>query len=260
MSSRINRELRESRLVRIDNRDRTSGSLYNFTVNFNDYLLHNVQRMLLKSVYIPNTQYNVNSNKNELVYDAGAGTQTITVTPGQYNLTELMAELTTEFAGAVPPVTFGYTFDTNTSKLNITTNPATTLFGTQSSMAELIGLQNTDIGPSAIHQMPFVVNLTGLQKVYIASNALAKGVVLSSSDKVQFPIWTEIAITVPYGQVQHRILSQLNSIDESTHSVPYNVSTADIRLYDQDLNDLDLNGASVQLVFKAFNSIEHAER
>ncbi len=124
MSSRINRELRESRLVRIDNRDRTSGSLYNFTVNFNDYLLHNVQRMLLKSVYIPNTQYNVNSNKNELVYDAGAGTQTITVTPGQYNLTELMAELTTEFAGAVPPVTFGYTFDTNTSKLNITTIPA----------------------------------------------------------------------------------------------------------------------------------------
>lgn len=247
-----NHEMRESRLIRLDSRDRTTGTRYNCQFNLNDYLLHNTQRVLLKSAFIPNTAYNVSTFKNTLVYDAGAGIQTLTFTPGQYNLTELMALFVSEFAAATPSVTFGYTYNTNTSKLTFTSTPALLLYGDTSTISELIGLEPVPTAVIVSQTMANVVNLSGLQKVYIGSSVIAKGTSMTSSDKEHINIFTEIPITGAYGEIEHRVLNDLHSIDESTHAVPFNISSPDITLYDQDLNILDLNGANYQIVLKVF--------
>jgi hypothetical protein len=247
-----NQAIRESRLLRIDSRDRNSGTPTNFNSHLNDYLLHNIQRVLLKSVFIPNTAYNVSIYKNTLVYDAGSGQQTLTVPIGQYNLTELMDELISLFALAIPAVTLSYSYDTKTSKLLLNTIPATILYGAESTISDLLGMGNQTLGLSGVHALPNVINLSGLQKVYIGSHTMAKGTTMTSTDERHIKIFTEIPITVPYGAIQHRVLDSINSIDETSHSIPFNVSSPDITLFDQDLNVLELNGSEWQIVLKVY--------
>ena len=60
--------LNESRLLRISSKDRNqaSGSRYDISYNTNDNDLHQIKRVTLKSVVIPNTQYNINKHNNVL--------------------------------------------------------------------------------------------------------------------------------------------------------------------------------------------------
>lgn len=245
--------LRTSKLIRIDSKDRSpsSNSQYDMTVDFNDYMLHQIKRVILKSVYMPNTMYNINQYNNTLIYDVGGGDVTMTIPEGQYNITELMDNIVAQFiAGPFTVVT--YVNDTSTNKVSITFD-ANVILRASSTIARVIGLDpDTDTANLSVHNLPNIYNLSGLQKVYIGSHTIAKGTTMSSSDKSHIKIFTEIPITVPYGGVEHRVLDILESTDEVTHSVPFNISSIDITLYDQDLNIVDLNGLDYQIVLKVF--------
>lgn len=246
--------LRESKLVRIDSKDRSAGSnsRYDFTSCLNDYMLHNIRRVLLKSVFIPNTQYNINAYNNQLTYDAGAGDKTITIPVGQYNITELMDEMIVQFAAETPAITMTYVVGSITKKLQLTFG-GTTILRAESLISKYIGMdEEKDTANLTVHNLPNVYNLSGLQKVYIGSHSVAKGTTMSSSDKSHIKVFTEIPITVNFGEVEHRVLSDMHSIDEVTHSVPFNISNMDVTLYDENLNIVDLNGLDFQIVLKVF--------
>lgn len=245
--------MRQSMLVRIDSKDRSTGSAspYEMRVNLNDYMLHNIRRILLKSVFLPNTQYNINANNNQLTYDAGAGDKTITIPVGQYTVTELLDEMIVQFAAEAPAITMTYVVNSVTKKIQLTFG-GTTILRASSIIAKIIGMGDADTANLTVHNLPNMYNLSGLQKVYIGSNTIAKGTTMSSSDKSHISVFTEIPITVDFGEIQHRVLSDLHSIDEVTHSVPFNISDVDITLYDQDLNVVDLNGLDYQIVLKVF--------
>ena len=246
------RKLRDSKLVRIDSKDRDIGSQsqYNFKVSTNDFQLHNVKRVLLKSVLFPNTQYNVTPFNNMLIYDLGA----VTVPKGQYSLIELLDELIVQFAAEGPAVVMTYVINTITNKITFTFGGALILTGA-SPMSKLIGLDpQVDTASLTVHIMPNTFNVSGLQKVYIGSHTMTRGTTMTSSDKSHIKVFTEIPIRVNYGSVEHRTLNDLHSIDESTHSIPFNLSQIDITLYDQDLNVIDLNGLDTQIVLKVFMS------
>lgn len=245
--------LRTSKLVRIDSKDRSpsSNSQYDMNVDFNDYMLHQIKRVLLKSVYIPNTMYNVNQYNNKLVYDAGGGDVTITVPVGQYSITQLMDYLVAQFILG-PYSTVTYVNDLMTNKLQITFD-ANVILRSSSTISRVLGMDTeNDTANLTVHSLPNIYNLSGLQKVYIGSHTIAKGTTMSSSDKAHIKIFTEIPITVSYGAIEHRVLDMLEITDEVTHSIPFNISSIDITLYDQDLNILDLNGLDYQIVLKVF--------
>ena len=81
---------------------------------------------------------------------------------------------------------------------------------------------------------------------------MTRGTTMTSSDKSHKKIFTEVPITVPYGTTEHRVLNDLHSIDQTSHSVPFNLSQLDLTFYDQNLNVVDLNGLDIQVVFVAF--------
>ena len=257
MSEPTHHQLRTSKLVRISSRDKDpeSTSKYDLHVSFNDYMLHQARRVLLKSIHIPNTAYNVNKHNNTIVYDTGFGNIGFKVTPGQYNLTELADQLIVQFATQPVPVTLTYTIDTAQTKLILTFAGGITV-STEGSINGILGLDtDTDsVFPAGISTiLPNIFDLSGLKKVFIGSHALAKGTTMTSSNKIHKNIFTEIPIEVTYGSIQHRTLSDLHTSDEVTHSTPFSVSNMDITLYDQDLNILDLNGRDWQLILKVFS-------
>ena len=248
--------LRTSKLVRISSRDRSPGSKgqYDFITNFNDSFLHNVKRVLVKAIVCPNTSYNVNEFNNELVYNAGPGDETIIITPGQHSLTDLLDELVTAFAAEAVPQTMTYSVNTRTSRITMTfTNALVLKSGDNGStmMTLLGGSKDTDTASQVSHLMPLTFDLTGLKKVYIGSNTLTTGTSMSSSNKQHKKIFTSIPITVPYGSIEKRTLSEYHTSDQITHSVPFNISTIDITLYDENLNLVDLNGIDFYMVLVA---------
>lgn len=248
--------LRESKLVRISSRDRDGDSQgqYNFKVSFNDYFLNNVRRVLVKEIVVPNTAYNVNSNTNTLVYEAAAGDQTITVTPGQYTLTELLDELVTQFAAETPAQTMTYTVNSITDKLNITFTNSISLKGSAlgTTMSYLLGLNpSINTASQLSHDLPNSFDMSGLKTIHVGSHRLTTGTSMSSSDKSHVKIFTSIPITVGYGQWEKRIITEYHTSDQITHSVPFNISNIDITLYDENLNIVDLNGLDVYITLIA---------
>jgi hypothetical protein len=195
--------------------------------------------------------YNVNSYNNVLFYDAGLS---VTVPQAQYTVTEFMDELIVQFAAEAPAITMTYTIDLATSKIEMTFTAPIILQGSSAgtTMACLIGLDGSaDTASLAVQTMPNHYDFSGLKKVYIGSNTLTTGTSMSSSSKEHYKIFTEIPIIVPYGQSEKRTLTDLHTIDQVTHSVPFNISNIDITLYDQDLNVAELNGLDIYIVLVA---------
>ena len=88
--------LAESRLLRISSKDRadTSRSRYNIDFRTNDNELHQISRIVLKSIVVPNTQYNINLHTNTLYLPTSLSEVTkYTIKPGQYKTNDLITEL-----------------------------------------------------------------------------------------------------------------------------------------------------------------------
>ena len=74
-----------------------------FNLQRNINLLYNVIAYVsLNDFIVANTDYNINANNNTLVLQDYLGlTQSITITPGNYTVTSLMALMNTKFAALV---------------------------------------------------------------------------------------------------------------------------------------------------------------
>ena len=241
-----NRSLRSTKLMRIsslDRNDKKTDNQYDFSVSFNDSDLSQVKRVVLKSVIIPNTSYNINTTNNTIFYDSSS----LTLPVGQYTLSTLITAIENAFS-AINVLTI--TQDALTQKLTFTFTSNIVLQST-STMKYVIGFNDT-MTSNTVHVMPNLPDLTGLKKVFIKSSALSNMTSMSDSSKKHYNIFSEVDITVPFGFVEHRVLSDLHSSDELTFSQPKNISTIDIKLYDQHLNNLDLNGHHIELIFKIF--------
>lgn len=250
------RKFQHSKLVRISSksRDGDSKSKYDFKTSSNDFMLHNIKRIILKSITIPNTMYNVNQYNNKLVYTTpsiDAIVKIVTVEPSQYTAVEFMDALVIQFGLA--GVVLNYGIDSKTYKITLTFNTPVSLQGDISTMNDVIGMDESITTANTIIPLPHIVNFAGLLKVYVGSHQMTRGTTMTSSDKSHIKIFTEVPITVPFGGIQHRTIDNMNSLDEATHSTPFNLSNNDITLYDQNLNVIDLNGADVEIVLKVFD-------
>ncbi len=216
--------------------------------------LHQVNRLVLRSVHFVNGQYNVREGHNTLKWNHNAIDYETTINSGFYNTTQLRAVLKTEmdFQMAGAGVTVVITQVPFTDKLEFTWSSAGGFIYTienGSNLSPELGFitQRAGSNPYLADRQP---ELNGLQHCYLRSNVLAPANMIAS-DKVLDSTLINVPVTAPYLFVNHYepYDDELASINYIT---PTDIRVVDIELQDDDFKPIDLNGYETEFVFKAY--------
>lgn len=161
----------------INSNDRLSSeSDINFTCK--PHRFNHTSAFGIKEVLIPHTFYNVNSNNNTLIIRKNGDTQdrNVTVTPGNYNLTNFIVALKAAMdASGGPAQTYTITSSDITAKITIAQNNSSFIIRKESSIYYLLGSSNlVDTSDSISHTMVNVYDLGYTNYVKIYSTQLTK--------------------------------------------------------------------------------------
>ena len=239
----------------INSKYRTSDSRSTSDFNYNIGQTLEAGAVTIKNISIPVTQYNIGSHNNKLqIFSGGLGTSLI-VPEGQYTIDSLSTAIETLIQGAIGGVV-DITVDDTTKKLILTSTVAL-LIGIDpiaSSISKYLGL-NYDVGeyypsvPSNTINFVNVPELQGSNNYYLASNVLSQGFASILTNGQLVPIIMPVPISVEWGKVQ-----QYESNDTELNTKRFarlqNLQNIDIKVYDDDLNVVDLNGADIEVVIK----------
>jgi hypothetical protein len=227
-----------------------SNSNFRYSINYN---LSRITEIMIERIELPYSFYAINSNNNVLKFNNNASS--ITVTPGNYNIATLSAELSSKIQvifGGTPSVTF----NTTTLKLSIAGLPGGTIIDSSASvpsstLSTLLGFRvSSTAGTSATADS--VLNISGPNYILISSAFLTRFIqhkVMYSDSTYQDVFWA-IPVNTSSGNVIFE--SPLIPIRLNRQLEIKTTDIIDIQLYDDDYNLLDLNGAdwSIQLVLK----------
>jgi len=199
------------KIIVINSRDKISGTNSNFRVQIQDSISQEVLKILVKDVFVPNQFYNVDADNNTLDLNQNSlGLVQAIVTPGQYNIDELIIALKTAIdALLIGGVMVAITKNTNTNKLTFTFTggiPANdnVSFIDTSTMKELIGFTDT-LAQNAVLNMPNPFNLNPLQYCQIHSQALASNHGMDGGANTTIGLLETVSLTeTAFGGVAHR--------------------------------------------------------
>jgi hypothetical protein len=246
-----------SRLLKLSSRDANvnlSNIPNSYTFSSGDRDLHQIRHVSLKSVEIPNTQYNVNANNNVFRWDDGVA-RSVTVPEGQYTVTTLLAALNPLVVAITPGFVITEVTLTRKIQFDSPVNPITI----QSEATDPLNTLATELGATSDSPVGFVAwtspsvyALTGLKHIYISSSTLSNQTALISGSDQKTNIFAELPISVPFGAVQTKDIQEELNLDISDFHSFKNISTIDIQL----LSDVGvpalLNGAEWTLVLRVW--------
>ena len=163
-----------------------------FSVNFENHRsLHQIVKIIVKSVDIPNVFYNINSfgysldnlgNNTYRWIDNASITQTVVLPVGQYTIAEFITALNLllpDHSYALDPV----------SKKMVGTAGATITYLDRSDgnlMATALGIKTSSPAPELVHTAQNLPQLEGIESVYILSNTAGQSNLLSPNSNT-FP-------------------------------------------------------------------------
>jgi hypothetical protein len=155
-----------SNLYKIHSSKRTTGSINDFTITFNQVLENGLYR--LKQVCIPNSVYIVNDTNNKIYFEEfGGSILTATLTNGDYTTTTLATEVGTAMtnisASSGLTRTYTATFNTTTLKLTISSTSTFKMLMatyTTNSSSNIIGYNIDDNSFASSQISDNMVNLT----------------------------------------------------------------------------------------------------
>ena len=240
-------------LLQINSKDKSNDQMNNndFKVNYgNNEEIHNVNRIVLKSVDIPNVFYNVNEYNNIFKHPMGAET---VIPVGQYSLDDLILVLKTLDSRILDIV-----LNSVTKKLDFTFTTSTHFLGEKDGnlIAPLLGITKTDVDNfgSPITPQGFP-NLAGISEVYIHSMACCDGNNLITANGINHGVLAVVPITVPFGAVEHHQSShpELDHYDKASLKSGSSLREIDIQVKDSSGNLLDLGGLNINIVLKVFH-------
>ena len=196
----------------INSRDKILGTNTNFTVQFQDSISQEILRILIKDVFVPNQFYNIDSSNNYIEYKQGIGLVNFndTITPGQYNIDQLILALETKInaqltGGAVTTITKNEL----TNQLIFTTAGAAPVnnnlqFIDTSTIKEVLGFNETTVS-SDVNTMPYAWNFNPLQYVNIHSQQLASDHGMDAGSNTTIALLETVSLVeTPFGGVAHR--------------------------------------------------------
>lgn len=159
----------------VNSNSRSNGTNSNFTVDLGSTLNFDDKRAKFVDIQIPGSWYNIRTGvNNNILFNEGSGNLTAVLTPGQYNITTLAAEIKAKME-AVGTLTYTVSFSSITLKTTISATGNFELkFGTETSYIwHILGFENVDTANLSSHTSPNSFNMTGCQGFFIKSNTLS---------------------------------------------------------------------------------------
>jgi hypothetical protein len=233
-----------------------------FSVNFENHRsLHQIVRIVIKSVDIPNVFYNINSygydidnlgNNTYRWIDTTSVLQTRVLPVGQYNVTEFLTALNLllpDHSYALNPVT----------KKMVGTATSTIRFLNRTDgnlMAGALGIKTTSIAPVLTYTAQHMPQLEGIESVYILSNTAGQSNLLSPNSNT-FPLLLHVPLTVPFGAIEHYVSPQdkLDSITYPNYSNGISFRKLDIKVVDKYGHGLSLGGLDINIILKIYHNL-----
>ena len=214
-----------------------NGSTSNCIFDFNNLPIDDGDIYVsVQTAQIPCTYYNVDSINNLLVYNVGVGANiNLVIPPSNYNVNTLLTYLTTVMTG------FTITYNTSTNKYTFTHSSSSFSFKSTSTCFELIGFvdgaQYNSSGLSLVSTIS--VNFFTIRNILIECSNLITVNKSSDITDSNASILTSIPISVSSGSILS--YSNVFGLSDRVASVK-NFASLQIRLLDQDLDLLNLNG------------------
>ena len=256
-------------VISSDDKDIDSVSNSNFRVTLRErYATQSIDRIIIRECIVPNAFYNISDgdpikgngpSNNHLTIDSPilAGPTSFDLTAGQYNILQLIAALQAKMNITLTPIgsTVTITRDDITNLLTFTFIGANvfTFLGT-STMAPVLGFKGNlvQVGTSII--IPDPPDLSGINSVYIHSEALSDGSGIDASKGIINLVESVSMATTAYGTFSYKQNSdtELCSIN---YTMPKNLNVIDIRLRDREGNLLNIGTKRLTLMVKMYYTV-----
>jgi len=242
----------KEKILVVNSKDKQSGTNGDFTVQFNDSSCQQVQKVLVKEIFVPNLFYNIENDgtrkNNTLVLSQnGLPNITVTIPEGQYNVDLLVVALksaidTVLIDSAIVTITRSST----TFKLTFTFSGAGTaannnvqFFVAGSTIANAIGLEN-DTASTNVLVMDNVYNLIGTEYVQVHSPQVGEVHGLDAGASGYISLVDTISLSdTPFGGTAYKQNND-DELAEILYEQPKNLSRISIVLRDEQGNKLSL--------------------
>jgi len=214
-----------------------NGSTSNCIFDFNNLPIDDGDIYVsVQTAQIPGTFYNLDDINNLLVYSVGSGPNiNLVIPPSNYNVNTLMTYLMTVMTG------FTITYNSANNLYTFTHSSQTFSFKSSSTCFELLGFNDaSQYNSSGLSLTSTIsVNFFTIRNILIECNNLITVNKTANVADNNASILTSIPITVSQGSILS--YSNVFGLSDRVASVK-NFSSLQIRLLDQDLDLLDLNG------------------
>lgn len=190
----------------------------------------------VQTAQIPCTFYNIDSINNLLVYNVGVGANiNLVIPPSNYNVNTLMAYLMTVMTG------FTITYASATNKYTFTHSSSVFSFKSTSTCFEPLGfVDGAQYNSSGLNLISTIsVNFFTIRNVLVECSNLMTVNKTSNILDTNASILTSIPISVSQGSILS--YSNVFGLSDRVASIK-NFASLQIRLLDQDLDLLNLNG------------------
>jgi hypothetical protein len=255
----------KEKILVLNSKDKQSGTNGDFTVLFNDSSCQQVQKVLIKEIFVPNLFYNIVNDgtrkNNTLTFSQNGGANVIVTIPeGQYNVDVLITTLKNAIDlvlldGAIVTITR----DATTYKLTFTFSGAGTpannnvqIFVAGSTIANVIGLEN-DTASTNISVMDNIYNLVGSEYVQVHSPQVGEVHGLDAGASGYISLVDTISLSgFPFGTTAYKQNND-DELAEILYEQPKNLSRITIVLRDEQGNKLALpSNANCSVMLKIY--------
>ena len=258
------------KLLRVSSEDRGQGQTNsNFNVSLNNSpFVQNCRGAVLKSVSFKNVFPNIFSGNRVFSFEYNGTPTSITVPIGQYNLTELVAQINLEIVGnAVVTGTFtlvetvvpaGASPAYNT-RIQFIADLPVRIYGKNlgNAIADVLGIPPDFDTTSTTVLPPWLPDLGGLPVAYLCSTQLAGFNASASSNNGEVvAIITEIPINKPFGQ-QIYYEAKTSDLESIIYQNIRGLNNIDLQLCTRSNEILDLQQHSLTAVFRILPRFVH---
>jgi len=229
-----------------------SNLLFNFRNLLSDEQ-HNIKsEVVVLNAQIPISFYVINEYNNVLtISGSGILTTSITADPGNYDANTLITELKSKFLAA------GITFSTikinrNTGRLIFTASIFTN-YQFSGSMIGILGTTTDVISVSTVYKCIYPLNLLGIQKLSIRSDAFA----VQSVSSVDFS-FSNILITIPVDMAPFSMISYSSQLELNKNLLNVRlINEIDIKIYDENNNLVNFNNLDWNITLVITSEIKY---
>ena len=251
----------------ISSQDKDDGSISNsnFRVTLRErYSVQSVDRISIIESIVPNAFYNISDGSteggngpenNNLILEQKVGAPlSITISAGQYNVIQFIAALQASINLVLVGDSVVITRNDITNLLTFTFLVGTYTFSSLSSMAHVIGFIDSITTGPLVYTMTYPPDLSGINSVYIHSEALSDGSGIDSSKGIINLVDSISLHNIPYGTFAYKQTTDA-SLSTISYTMPRNLNVIDIRLRDREGKILNIGTKKLTLVIKMYYSV-----